>query len=197
MARQLVPVDPEEVIINPATGLVETDETARVAIKNGFYYICRSGRGTIQWSRMRPCYTADYTKIPRDFGLTEAEAQTMMKMAHERMVPLDYIGKLWGKKYEWVMRFIMAKKIPLFKEPLSPYSVYVFSGDVVRAIESCKLDMEKDGGFWPRWMIKKKEADKRQRRKERRDAEAKKAAESERGTPAVQDHASVLAGTQG
>lgn len=138
-------------IIDPATGLPTDDPTLAEAIRRNVHYITRHGKTIVQWRPfIRPLRT--YTDIPEHFGFTQAETQTFMKMCNETLVPISVVCKIWGKSYEYGMKFIQAKKIPIFMDPFSS-KPHVFSGDVVRALESCRIDMEKDGGAWPKYLL--------------------------------------------
>jgi hypothetical protein len=199
--QPIVPLEPGEIVINPATGLPEEDDTAKLAIKNGFYYVTKKGRGVIEWGRMRTAYKYDYTAIPENYGFTEQQAQIMMKLAHEKFVPLVFIARQWDKPYKWAIQFVQAKKIPVFKEPIPPYGYVCFSGDIVRALETCMLDFEKDGQFWPRYILREHEMERRRKanaKKRANEARANQPHEvDQRSGPPVEEHAQVLAGAKG
>jgi hypothetical protein len=187
-------------VIDPATGLPTDDPTLAAAIKRNVHFVTRRGKTVVQWRPfIRPLRT--YTDIPAHFGFTEAEAQTFMKMCNESLVPLSVVCKVWGKPYEYGMKFIIAKQIPVFMD-IFGNKPHVFSGDLTRAIESCRIDMEKDGGAWPKyflWVRKqlnskkaKKDGKKAQRRSGSIPGSPDGAADEDGGKERLDDAAAVL-----
>ena len=157
-------------ILDPITGEPPKDRTLAIAISEGKHYITKRGkpRTVVDWYRFME-KRRHYKEIPRYFGLTDQEVETYMKICYEALVPINVIGKLWGRaELKATIRFLQAKKIPVYRPPFdNGHAYYVFSGDIVRAIESCRIDMEADSGAWPKYMAK---VDHWKKNKEIRDA---------------------------
>ena len=145
----------EEVAINPVTHLPEEDATIAAAIREGHHYITKRGkpRVIVQWQKFMRS-RRHYTEIPRYFGMTDEEVQVYMKICNEALVNIRMIGRVWGKHtLKEILEFIDAKQIPVYRWPSKiPKGYFVFSGDIVRAIKSCQIDMNADGGAWPKYM---------------------------------------------
>lgn len=158
----------KEVVINPVTQLPEEDVTIATAIREGNHYITRRGkpRVVVQWHKFMKS-RRHYQEIPRYFGLTDQEVQTYMKICNEALVSIRIIGRVWGKHtLEEIIEFVQMKEIPIYRWPKKGRVEYfIFSGDIVRAVESCRIDLKADGGAWPKYMIRKEGARKRAERK--------------------------------
>ena len=158
------------VAINPITQLPEEDPTVAAAIRENCIYITQKGkpRLIIHWRKFMRS-RRHYKDVPKNFGLTDAEVQAYMKICNEALVNVKIIGRVWGKhNLDEILQFCALKEIPIYRYPTDNGTYHVFSGDIVRAIESCRLDMKADGAAWQKyilWAEKKKEMDKR--RKER------------------------------
>jgi len=146
------------VVIDPVTQEPVEDPTLAQAIREDAHWITRRGRPItkVSWSKfMKKRRT--YQGIPTYFGLTDREVQTYMKISREALVPISIIGRVWGRNHmKHIVEFLRMKHVPVYRWPSGKgkFGYHVFSGDIVRAVESCRIDMEADGGAWPKYMIR-------------------------------------------
>lgn len=131
--------DPEPEILNPVTNQPERDPLMRFAIEKGHWYTDRLGRARPNWTAIKR-EVFPHWKIPRYFGFTEEEKETYYKLCAEAFYPLKSVGYLLGFRVPSAgVRFVTDYKIPVYR--ISRF-LYVFSGDIVRAVSGCKIDPE-------------------------------------------------------
>lgn len=148
-----------DIVIDPSTGDAVTNPILALAIKEGHFYKVKRGapRTVVEWSAfMKKRRT--YQNVPRNFGLTDEEVTLFVKCSKEVLVPIQMILRIWGKDtMRECVDFIVRKKIPVYRWPaVNPtrHGYFVFSGDIVRAIKSCQIDLEADHGAWQAYMIR-------------------------------------------
>lgn len=126
-----------ENIINPVTGAPETDPLRRFAIKNNFWYVNKRGEFCVNWNGIKRTVYPHWD-IPRYFGFTEEERELYYKLCSESFYPLRSVAYLLGLKTpKQGIKFVFDADIPLYR---INNILYVFSGDIVRAVNACRVD---------------------------------------------------------
>lgn len=134
-----IPVDPleDEIILNPVTQEAETDPARRYAIKNGFWYINKQGQFCMNWNGIKRAVYPHW-EIPRYFGFNPEERELYYKLCSESFYPLRSVGFLLGLPLpSRGVKFVFDADIPIYR---IQNVLYVFSGDIVRAINACRID---------------------------------------------------------
>ncbi len=143
------------VVLDPVTQEPPKDRTLAIAIREGNHYITKMHpvRTVVQWHKFMKS-RRHYAEIPAYFGLTEEEAQTWMKVCKEEWVNVSVVGKVLGHRERIkTIKFLRAKHVPVFKNPSESGGFYVFTGDLTRAIHSCMIDLNADGGAWAKYLM--------------------------------------------
>jgi len=158
----------KEVVLDPVTAEPIKDETLAIAVKEGTHWITRRGkpRTVVDWDRFLKSRRT-HMAIPRYYHFTDRQVQLHMKIKDkDTLTPIAVIGAVWGRRMmREVLYFITAKKMPVYRWPKLGGSWYVFYGDILRAIESCEVDIEKDGGAWQKYLLKREHWNKKARDK--------------------------------
>ena len=146
---ELSPPDPKhEQVKDPSTGRPIDDPVLRLAVKEGHYRLV-NGKVQIHWAGLMK-NRRTYDRIPKYHPLTEQEAALLHQLREETFVGISRVSEILGyKTLEAGVRFLARKRVPVFR--ISGKNL-VFSGDVVRAIESCRIDTAADWGVWERYL---------------------------------------------
>ena len=124
-------------IINPVTGMPAIDPLERFAIESGNWYKNKKGAFRPNWNGIKRAVYPHW-EIPRYFGFTEDEQQLYYKLCSESFYPLRAVGYLLGLKTPSMgVRFCVQASVPIYR---IEKVLYVFSGDIVRAIAACRVD---------------------------------------------------------
>ncbi len=140
--------DPDAVR-HPITGGPIFDPILRLAVKEGHYKIVR-GKLRIHWPGLMESRRT-YERIPTYTPLTQEQAEFLNQLSEDLFVSTSWISdRLGHTTVTPTVKFLTQKKVPIYR--LSGKNV-IFAGDIVRAIESCRIDMEADSGLWGRYLM--------------------------------------------
>jgi len=124
-------------ILNPVDGSIETDPLRRFAIANGYWYLNKKNEFRINWNGIKRAVYPHF-EIPRFFGFTPEEQEIYFKMCQESFYPLRSVAYLLGLKTpSQGVKFCFDADIPIYR---INKIMYVFSGDIVRAIAQSRVD---------------------------------------------------------
>lgn len=141
-ATPIVEVPEEnETFIDPITGKEVTDPLTRFAMKNGTSYITKKYPQRLTFKKQETGkLIMPHWDIPNYFGFTERERYTYYKLCAESFYPLRSVAYLLSMaRPSYGVAFVLSHKIPIYK---IDRRMYVFSGDIVRAIESRRIKTE-------------------------------------------------------
>jgi hypothetical protein len=141
-----------------------------LAEKEGATVILGDGTKRIDWHKlMLPRRGFDRPVNPKDL-YTEEELALALKLGREQFVTLRYIAKNMGIPFNSVVRFVVAKGVPVY-EIIRGWPG-VWAGDFARALSSSRIDMNVDGGLWKMYLARVEAERVGQERKKRRAAQA-------------------------
>ena len=134
---------------NPVTGEVILDPILRLAVKEGHYRIVK-GKLRIHWAGLMESRRT-YNQIP-DYGrpLTPNETELLRKLRADTFIGVSIVSELLGyKTLEAGIKFLLRREVPIYR---IAGTYRVLSGDVLRAIESCRLETDGGWGVWERYL---------------------------------------------
>jgi hypothetical protein len=132
---------------DPVTGQLIEDPVLRLAVREGHFRI-RNGKTQIHWAGLMRGRRPE-GKFPEYIPMTEEQAGFLHQLSEETFITVRQVSNmLCYRTLEAGIRFLTNRKVPIYR---IGRKYVVLSGDVIRAIESCRVDTAADWGLWSRY----------------------------------------------
>ncbi len=126
---------------------METDPVKILAIREGAWVINKFGEFRIEW-RLLMRSRRTYRDIPEYAKLTAQQIDLYHKLHEGDFMPLRAACLILGTSTQLrAWSILRAKKVPVYKFPPSD-GLHILSTDFVKMVDSCKIDLEAEGGVW-------------------------------------------------
>ena len=138
-------------IRHPKTGAVVTNPAEKLAIIEGAYYFDHENKFKVRWGALvRERLIAH---LPKTFGLTPEEAVLWGKVASDTLIRIHELRTLIPFSYGQLCMILLQARIPVYRMGSTNGELFVFHGDIVRLIETSRIDVDAERGLLGNWLL--------------------------------------------